>query len=162
MVRFSLQDDYNVASDKWTDGKTYNVQDGLELPLENQAKYPAAIDANFSSICVGMKKSGVTKWLRIDITASSLHELFVQGTHIPTELGRTAWIELSQGAYLQNNCNREGINVKGDNNRLYFRIGILGNNENDCRTPDSLIGLGGNYACGSRTDREFICFILVQ
>ena len=121
------------------------------------------MSVNISSLCIGMNNSGVTKWLRIDVTASSLHDMFAAGAYIPTELGRTAWKEFASGSYLQDNCNREGINVKRDGNKLRIRIGILGNNEDECRSPDSEIALGGTYtSCGTSVDRSLICYILIQ
>ena len=141
----------------------HNSQAGLESPFEIQAKYSAAMKISFSSICVGMRKSGVTNWVQINVNASSLHDMFQSGTYVESSLGRNAWKELAPGAQLQPNCNREGVNVRSDTNAFVFRIGILGNNENDCRTPDSEICLGGLYAsCGARNDRTFMCYILVQ
>ena len=46
-------------------------------------------------------------------------------------------------AYLQRNCNKEGFNVVGIHSAwCKARIGILGNNENDCSNCDSRIGFG--------------------
>lgn len=121
------------------------------------------MSVSVSSLCIGMKKSGVTKWLRIDVTASSLHDMFVTGTYIPTNLGRMAWRELASEGFLQMKCNREGINVRRDENALRIRIGILGNNENDCQSTDSEIALGGSYtSCGTSRDKQLICYILIQ
>ena len=46
-------------------------------------------------------------------------------------------------ASLQLNCNMEGFNAAGTYIRV--RVGILGNNENDCITCDSIIGFGGSW-----------------
>ena len=59
-------------------------------------------------------------------------------------------------ASFQNNCNREGFNVESDSGSSWpkARIGILFNNEDDCRTCDSRIGFGfggkhfENITCG--------------
>ena len=32
--------------------------------------------------------------------------------------------------------------MKNDNGKIFARIGIIGNNENDCASPDSFIGFG--------------------
>jgi len=50
----------------------------------------------------------------------------------------------SSEASLQKNCNKEGFNTVGGNPRHYSRarIGIIGNNEKDCKTCDSRIGFG--------------------
>ena len=49
---------------------------------------------------------------------------------------------------MQFNCNKEGFNAKSDKqysqgrDQAKARIGILGNNENDCGQCDSRIGFG--------------------
>jgi len=43
----------------------------------------------------------------------------------------------------------EGINADTTDGSLgSVRIGIIGNQEGDCSTPDSWIGIGGNYCVG--------------
>ena len=46
---------------------------------------------------------------------------------------------------MQPNCNREGFNIYSTIGRI--RIGFAGNNENDCETPDSVVGVGGDGDC---------------
>ena len=53
--------------------------------------------------------------------------------------GRSKWLNLLSGSRLQQYCSGEGINVLSK-----VRIGIVGNNEHDCATPDSFLGVGGN------------------
>ena len=71
-------------------------------------------------------------------------------------MGRNTWKTLiSSQASLQLNCNKEGFNAacsyKGGPTRA-ARIGILGNNENDCVTCNSRIGFGtGGPADDSNT-----------
>ena len=48
-------------------------------------------------------------------------------------------MSLINGVLLQNNCNKEGFNV---GSYRKSRIGILGNNEDDCETCDSIVGFG--------------------
>ena len=58
-------------------------------------------------------------------------------------------------SFKQPNCNRRGFNVK-ESSDLHARIGIAANQENDCRTCDSVIGFGinggrfGSVTCGNR------------
>ena len=49
---------------------------------------------------------------------------------------------LINGASLQDNCKKEGFNVKCSRSGLKSRIGFFGNNENDCISCDSVIGFG--------------------
>ena len=80
--------------------------------------------------------------------ANSLYSLIADGQHRNTSLGRGTWKKLiGSQASLQYNCNKEGFNAA-----CFFdvnskaRIGIVGNNEDDCLTCDSRIGFGtGGY-----------------
>ena len=56
---------------------------------------------------------------------------------------RTRWLSLVPGGGLQGNCNKEGFNnVINSFTVAYVRIGILGNEQNDCDSPDTAIGIG--------------------
>ena len=71
---------------------------------------------------------------------------------------------------LLNNCNKEGFNAMSDRSDLgKARIGILGNNENDCSTCDSRIGFGtgglhedGNTCGNGGPGIKAMGYILVQ
>ena len=81
----------------------------------------------------------------IDKRANSLYSLIADGQYRWTSLGRTTWKTLiGSQASLQLNCNREGFNAKdrGYPFSAKARIGILGNNENECNSCDSSIGFG--------------------
>ena len=86
--------------------------------------------------------------------ANSLYALIADGKYRATSLGRNMWKTLiGVQASLQQNCNKEGFNAVGSAHRSSkARIGFLGNNENDCVTPDSIIGFGtGGYRDDSNT-----------
>ena len=78
-------------------------------------------------------------------------------------------MSLISEASLQPNCNKEGFNVQCSNN-WKSRIGILGNNEPDCETCDSVIGFGisvwswssGNINYLSGTNIKAFGYIFVQ
>ena len=88
------------------------------------------------------------------VTAESLHSLIADGEYRNTSLGRDAWKSLlgSEGS-LQLNCNKEGFNtISPRANQPKARIGILGNDQNDCESCDSRIGFGtapGANTCGN-------------
>ena len=63
-----------------------------------------------------------------------------------TSFGRSKWLSLLSGSRLQPYCNQEGINLLGT-----VRIGIVGNNENDCGTPDTFLGVGSDNECSLGT-----------
>ena len=97
------------------------------------------------------------RFIVINKTASSLYSIIVGGNYQATKLGRDMWKSLiGSQASLQHNCSREGFNVKSElDHHAKARIGILGNNKNDCKWTDSRIGFGGggepnhNNACGN-------------
>ena len=92
-----------------------------------------------------MKIQGQKRFIVINKAANSLYELIADEIYRSTNLGRDEWKKLvGPQASLQNNCEREGFNAKGDT-RFYLskaRIGIIGNQENNCNSPDSRIGFG--------------------
>ena len=88
-----------------------------------------------------MKENVVTNWILVNYTATSLYRAIAGGNYRETNAGREEWISLINDAKLQPHCNKEGFNVKLSNN-LNLRIGIAGNNEDDCKTCDSIIGFG--------------------
>ena len=78
--------------------------------------------------------------------ASSLYSLIADGNYRQTNLGRDTWKGLISGSSLQHNCNKEGFNARIAPHSKYdwprARIGMIANNEKDCNTPDSFLGLG--------------------
>ena len=104
-----------------------------------------------------MKINNQINFIEITESASSLFSLIADGQYRNTSLGRDKWKSLiGSEASLQHNCNKEGFNaVSGNPNLSKARIGILGNNEDDCRNCDSRIGFGtggkhdDNNACGN-------------
>jgi len=104
-----------------------------------------------------MKIGHQIKFTRISVNANSLYSLIADGHYRATSLGRNTWKSLiGSQASLQTNCNKEGFNVAGEEpSHAKARIGILGNNENDCYSCDSRIGFGtgGKYddtnTCGN-------------
>ena len=76
--------------------------------------------------------------------ANSLYSLIADGHYRPTSLSRNTWKSLiGSHASLQRNCNRQGFNAAADrSDHSKARIGIIGNQENECRSCDSRIGFG--------------------
>ena len=91
-----------------------------------------------------MKVGHQMKFIVINRHANSMYSLISDGQYRATSLGRYTWKTLFGSlASLQRNCNKEGFNTAGTYIRA--RVGILGNNENDCITCDSIIGFGGSW-----------------
>ncbi len=155
---------FNYDSSYWTDGTLYN--EGQVAPNNRDAKFQSFLSVPFDEIAVGMTQSyGATaesiisrdsyRYVTMPQSASSMLSLFqspgeklsnatLAGT---STTGRNAWKSLITDSSLQYNCNKQGANV--GNNYARVRLGILGNNENDCGSPDSRLGVGGRgSACG--------------
>ena len=107
-----------------------------------------------------------TNFIAIDQTADSLYSLIADGQHRNTSLGHDTWKTLLRSPNrLQPNCNEEGFNTYLPKPQR-ARIGIFGNNENDCNTCDSFVGFGvewysNAFACGDRFTKA-MGYILIQ
>ena len=102
-----------------------------------------------------MKIGGQINFIVINKHANSLFSLIADGKYRATSLGRNTWKSLvGSQASLQSNCKKEGFNaVSGDYPHSRARIGILGNQENDCDTCDSRVGFG----TGGKHDNSNTC-----
>ncbi|XP_028396197.1 uncharacterized protein LOC114520171 [Dendronephthya gigantea] len=145
------KNDFNYSSSNWTNKVAYEVEDGLEGLTEKQTKLASYWNTPFNKICLGMKVDNQTRWITLNYAAKSLYNVIGDGSFKSTSVGRDAWKSLIDGSVLQNNCNEEGINYVGNNNgRTHFvraRIGIVANNQNDCKSCDSCIGFGTSARC---------------
>ena len=110
----------------------------------HETKLPTYWNTPFNKICLGMKIGQQFKSVVINHQARSLYSLIADGKYRATSLGRNTWKNLiGSRASLQPNCNKEGFNAIGASTRhSKARIGILGNEQNECRSPDSRIGFG--------------------
>ncbi|XP_068759063.1 uncharacterized skeletal organic matrix protein 5-like [Montipora capricornis] len=144
---------FHYDSHLWSDVITYNLvagQTGFDM---QETKLPTYWNTPFSKLCLGMRIGQQLKFIAMNLTSNSLFSLIADGNYRPTFVGRDTWKSLiGSEASLQRNCNREGFNPKS---RIYSktRIGILGNQENDCNTCDSRIGFG----TGGRWDDSNTC-----
>ena len=97
------------------------------------------------------------KFIVLNKQANSLYSLIADGQYRNISLGRDTWKNLiGLQASLQVNCNKEGLNVVCTSYlNSKARIGIVGNNEDDCNHCDSRIGFGtggkhdDNNTCGN-------------
>ena len=89
---------------------------------------------------------GATKWIVLKHQASSLFNVIAAGGFTSTAIRRETWISLINATFFQENCNREGLNVQQSSsvfdNHVKVRIGIVANNQNDCKSCDSCMGFG--------------------
>ena len=151
------QSTFHYNSGYWSNETEYNLAGGETGFDSQETKLPTYWNTSFSKICLGMKFEKKIKFIVIKKQANSLYSLIADGNYRATSLGRDTWKSLiGSQASLQFNCTREGFNAVCTSS-LYAkaRIGILGNNENDCDTCDSRIGFGtggyydDNNTCGN-------------
>ena len=93
-------------------------------------------------MCLGMSQENVTNWILVNYTATSLYSVIADGSSRKMNVGRAEWMSLVNGNTLELNCNKEGFNVKCSHPERKSRIGILGNNQDDCTSCSSVIGFG--------------------
>ena len=100
--------------------------------------------------------------------ADSLYSVIADGKYQATSLGSDKWKTLvGSKTNLQLLCNKEGFNALGGLRHSKARIGILGNNENDCGSCDTRIGFGtgglqdDSNTCGD-LNMKAMGYILVQ
>ncbi len=107
--------------------------DGIE------AKLPSFWTLAFGQLRLGMTDAaGETRWIVVEAQAPSL--LDAMRSSVTITAGQAPWLSLLPDARLQPNCNNEGIHPAVPGFRV--RIGITGNNEADCTSPDSMVGFG--------------------
>ena len=98
----------------------------------------------------------VNKWSSpLSTSRPTLYSVIADGQYHATSLGRNSWKTLiGLEASLQISCNKEGFNaVCSDSLYSKARIGIIGNEQNDCKTGDSRIGFGS----GGNSDDSNTC-----
>ena len=128
---------------------------GGETGFDTQeTKLPTFWNTSFSKICLGLKIDQQINFIVINKQANSLYSLITDGQYHATSLGRDTWKKLiGSRASLQLNCNKEGFNAVGSSSlNSTARIGIIGNEQNECDSCDSRIGFGtGGFADDSNT-----------
>lgn len=146
---------FHYDSAIWSNMTELNTSAGMTGFDEQESKLPTYWSTNFNKICLGMKKNNDSNFILINKTAESLFSLIADGEYRITLLGRNTWKSLlGSEASLQPNCNREGFNAHTpDSDDPKVRIGILGNEQNNCSTCDSRLGFGG----GGRPDDSNTC-----
>ena len=91
-----------------------------------------------------MKINNQINFIEITKKANSLYSLMADGLYRYTSLARDTWKSVvGPNASLQLNCNMEGFNAECTKiERSKARIGILGNDGENCHSCNSRIGFG--------------------
>ena len=140
----SFQNTFHYDSGYWSDKTEYNLPGGESGFDAQETKLPTYWNTSFSKLCLAMKSGQLINFVVVNKAANSLYSLIADGQYRATSLGRSTWKTLIDSqASLQYNCNKEGFNAVGfSSSNSRARIGIIGNNGNDCNTCDSRIGFG--------------------
>ena len=152
---FPSQATFHYNSGYWSNKAEYNLRGGETGFDANETKLPTYWNTSFSKICLGMKVGQQINFIVINKQANSLYSLIADGQYRNISLGRNTWKTLiGSQASLQPNCNKEGFNAVGSNSSFSrARIGIIGNEQNDCATCNSRIGFG----TGGKPDYSNTC-----
>ena len=149
---YQFQATFKWNSKYWKNKATHNAAAGLDGLDDQETKQATYWTTPFTKVCIGMDDAYHRSFKSIDVSADSLHALIADGRYRRTSLGREAWKGLLKSGSLQRNCNREGFNAQA--HEFKIRIGIISNQENDCKSDDSYIGFGssGDPSTGNKAD----------
>ncbi len=130
----------------WTDTTVLSAS-STDLSL-TEAKFRSFDTVAFNEILLMTNIGGVFRTQRLTVTSTSLRALITAGSS-DTSIGRAAWSALFGGADIQPNCDAEGFDAGLAAPYSRVRIGLIGNNEGDCSSPDSFMGIGGIVGPGN-------------
>ena len=138
---------FSYSSNRWTDSTTLNTN-SLALSRE-EAKFASFSNHPFSQLLLGFitPADGNPVYIPLLIHASgnSLREVFAGSNNqlFSYPLDTYIWREVVGGGSLQTRCIQEGFNLNpngGDHAKA--RVGVVGDNDSNCRSYDSRIGVG--------------------
>ncbi len=133
-------------SQLWTNAETHQPEEAS--PDRTETKSRAFSEVPFSALRLGMQVGDEeARWIVVEHEAPSLLARLEDGSHTPTAAGREAWRSLLSATSLQPHCDQEGFNVGLTGVFARARIGIVGNEQRHCASPDSRIGFGGGGDC---------------
>jgi hypothetical protein len=152
--------EYNQTT--WTTTTTtnanYTFNTGSTDLTAQSAKFESFNTVRTGDVRAVMVTGGTTvRSLRLDIPVQSMpfpefgsiRALFAGSKINVASPTRADWLNMiGGGGSLQPNCNDRGFNITGSP-FAYSRIGIIGNEQNDCGSSDSYLGFGnGGQPCG--------------
>jgi hypothetical protein len=138
------QSTFAYASALWTDD-TLLAPESTDLST-TEAKHASFVRLPTSELRVAMLTGGVMRAIHFPLVRPSLKDAFAGG-RLATSIGRSAWLSLLDAPALQPNCNDEGFDIDYTAAGPYprVRLGIVGNDQSDCGSPDSYLGIGAEF-----------------
>lgn len=150
---------HNYQSSFWTDSA--NVNEGAPGISRDEHRNVAFRSSPFTQVRVSFESEFMSdlfvpeRSVLLAHQATSLLDVFQSEDLIQTTTPRAAWITATGGEAIQPHCNQSGFNVAtadmGPTNHS-VRIGLRGNDEPNCDTPDSSIGVGIRGTNGNSAD----------
>ena len=139
---------FRYGASYWTNDSTLNP--GSLSYAREEAKLRGFIAVPFDEMRLGMEIGGTVRWTVVTLDAPpDTMQAFMSRAGVPVLEGLNSWTRLVPAPSIQPNCLHAGINVPLIPHNLsccaVARIGIVGNNEDDCISPDSFIGFGTSY-----------------
>ena len=122
----------------WENTATYNLADYKYD--DKEYKNGQFSNLPFKQVMLELKTWTKTRYIIAAIKADSLYDLF-NAWYTPTYLTREIWKTMIEESSLQLNCNKEWFNVASTSYWHHVRFGILWNEQNNCDSPDSRIGI---------------------
>merc|ERR1711939_675235 len=102
---------------------------------------------NMASNCITIKDTTSGNEIRWEHGLDASLKDLVTGHHIDSGIALDTWHNWIAGSAGQNHCNRQGFQARDDSSWRPVRFGLIMNQENDCHTPDTTIGIGLNTGC---------------
>ncbi|XP_015754329.1 PREDICTED: E3 ubiquitin-protein ligase TRIM71-like [Acropora digitifera] len=140
---------FMYSSNKWTQKQAYQQSSLLNGLDSTEMVSPAYWRSPLSKLCLGMKSNNQISWIMVPlIPAQSLRSLLASNKVTNTHLGQDKWKSLLSNSYLVNGCQREGLNVFINNQRV--RIGMVA--AKSCAQPGgNMLGFGStaSVVCGN-------------
>ncbi len=147
---------FNFDAAHWTSATGFQEQQANTN--ETETKTAAAWTVPVGWLRVDMRAAGAPVPLRLNSRVASpsplapatatLRDLMAGTTLATTFAGRTSWEGLVPGAVVRDGCLQEGVNNNPNTTNtlvVRVRLGLLGNNESHCGSPDSVVGVGINH-----------------
>ena len=135
------------ASPLWTEATP--TAGASVFPDNSTARLVGYSTIAVQKVRLAMVVSGTVRAIEFAVQAANLRALLTAAT-TKTQLPVLVWESLLPTGSLQPHCLQQGFNTAAPNG-VKARIGIFGNNEKDCGSVDSWIGVGATATiCGAK------------